>query len=162
MSASEVVNERGGGGSARESLRFQLRVVEFGRLAIFRSASGSGSSPCEGALAARNVATSIISRPKNTCANRNRRPTRRQLRNSRFYLLREGIGRDIEILGLEPNQQVAYTATDEKRHEPRVAQFVQNTQGIGRDMRPRDRVIGARNDAGDRCGRHRGRVGGVQ
>ncbi len=47
------------------------------------SASGTGSSPCEGALAARKVATSMVSRPKNTCARRKRRPTRRQLRNSR-------------------------------------------------------------------------------
>ena len=48
------------------------------------SASGSGSSPCEGALVARNVATSMMSRPKNTCARRNLRPTSRQLRNSRL------------------------------------------------------------------------------
>ncbi len=48
-----------------------------------------------------------------------------------LYLLGQRVGRDIEVLRLQANQQVAYTTTDEKRHEPRVAQFVQNTQGIG-------------------------------
>jgi hypothetical protein len=46
------------------------------------SISGKGSSPGDGAVAARKVATSMISRPKNTWASRKRRPTRRQLRNS--------------------------------------------------------------------------------
>ena len=48
-----------------------------------------------------------------------------------LYLLRQCIRGDIEVLRLQANQQVAYTTTDEKRHEPRVAQFVQNTQRIG-------------------------------
>ena len=72
--------------------------------------------PGDGALAARKVATSMISRPKKTCARRKRRPTRRQLRNSRLTCFGQRIGGDVEILRLHAEQQVAHAAADQERH----------------------------------------------
>ena len=110
------------------------------------SASGSGSSPCDGALAARKVATSMISRPKNTCARRKRRPTRRQLRNSRFTCFGQRVGGDVEVLRLDADQQVAHAAADQERHEARIAQAVQHAQRIRRDVGAGDGVLGPRDD----------------
>ena len=128
-----------------------------------RSSSGSSSSRSghgldglgadSGALMARKVATSMISRPKNTCASRKRRPMSRQLRNGALDLFRQRAGGDVEVLGRDADQQVAHAAADQEGLVARLAQPVQHAQRVGRDRGARYGMFGAGNDA---CGRPAG------
>ena len=75
------------------------------------------------------------------------------------HLLRMGIGRDVEILGLEPQEEIADAAADQKCLETGLLQPVQDFQGILGNLGPADSVVGTGNDrrAGSRL-----RVGDVQ
>ena len=129
------------------------------------SASGNGSSPCDGALAARNVATSMISRPKNTCASRNRPPDQPAVAEQSFDLLRQSVRGDVEVLRLEPNQQVAHTTADQEGHaKPASRSLYKTRNAFGEICDPRSqKFLRSRDDErGTGCGRHRGRGRGVQ
>ncbi len=53
-------------------------------------------------------------------------------------------GGDVEVLGMQAEQQVAHRAADEESLEAGVPQPVQHLQRVGRDVRARDRVLVAR------------------
>ena len=61
-------------------------------------------------------------------------------------LFGQRIGGDIEILGLEPEHQVAHAAADEEGLEAGLAQPIEDPEGLGRDLRARDGVGIARDD----------------
>jgi len=56
------------------------------------------------------------------------------------------VGRDVEILRLYAEQQVAHGAADQERLVAALAQPIQHAQRARRDVGPRDRMIGAGND----------------
>src|SRR6185312_4068200 len=47
-----------------------------------------------------------------------------------FHLFRQRIRGHVEVFRLDSQQQVAHAAADEERHEARIPQLVQNTQGV--------------------------------
>jgi hypothetical protein len=63
-------------------------------------------------LPARNVETSMVSRAEQHVHDLKRRPIRRERRNSFGHLLGRRVGGDIEVLGRQPEQQVAHAAAD--------------------------------------------------
>ena len=65
----------------------------------------------------------------------------------RLDLLRGGVGGDIEILGLDPGQQVAHRTADQVAVETGLAQAVQHPQGALAHLLARDAVHVARDDA---------------
>jgi hypothetical protein len=87
--AVEAVPMRTGFGQHRGFIRIvEILVLEFlveiVRLLVVVQVRTTTSGGSSAALIARNVATSMISRPKNTCARRKRRPMSRQLRKVRL------------------------------------------------------------------------------
>ena len=70
-------------------------------------------------------------------------------------LLGRRVGRDVEVLRVAAEQQVAHGTADEIRLEPGVAQAIQHAQRVRADVPTRDAVLFARNDAhGDGLLRH--------
>ena len=99
------------------------------------------------------VAVSITLSPKRTCARRNLRPIRKQLRNARFtsfglalvptsksfgcrpqeavaeralHLVRLGAGAHVEVLRLPPQEEVADAAADQIRLVSEAGETVQH------------------------------------
>ena len=54
----------------------------------------------------------------------------------RTHLFRRRVGGDVEILGVQPQQNIPYAATDEKRLVPRFMQSVQHLQRALGDFVP--------------------------
>jgi hypothetical protein len=73
--------------------------------------------------------------------------------------VRVRIGRDVEVLGLDVEQQVAHGAADQETLVARILEPVQHLEGRGRDVGARDVVRGAGVDRrlGRTCGN--GRLG---
>jgi hypothetical protein len=88
-------------------------------------------------MLARKVAVSMISRPAADQA---------AVAEQLLDLLGRGVGGHVEILGLEPGQQVAYGAAHQAGAVAGLVQPVQHAHGIGRDAPTRDRVLVARDD----------------
>ncbi len=65
-----------------------------------------------------------------------------------LYLVRVRVGRDVEILRVQAEQQVAYGATHEERLVAGFFEPIQHFQGIGRDIGARDRMLVARHHSG--------------
>src|SRR5690606_17611659 len=61
-------------------------------------------------------------------------PDQTAIAEQRLHLLRGGVGGDVEVLGLEPHQQVADRATHQVGFVPALAQPVQHPQGRGADV----------------------------
>ena len=61
------------------------------------------------------------------------------------HLLGQRVGRHVEILGRDAQQQIAHRAAHQKRLVAGVLQPVKHLQGIGRYGAARYRVLGARN-----------------
>ena len=64
----------------------------------------------------------------------------------RPYLLRRGIGGDIEVLGFPPEQEIAYAAANQIRLIAGFFQAIKNFNGIFTDIRPGDIVLRPGND----------------
>ena len=71
------------------------------------------------------------------------------------HLVRQGIRGDVEILGVAPEDDVAHAAAHQERLESCLLEAVQDPQRVRGNFGPRNRMIGARNDA--RRTRRRGR-----
>ena len=63
-------------------------------------------------------------------------------------LLRMGVRRDVEILGVQAEQQVAHRPADQERLVARVLEPVEDLQRVRGDVGARDGVPGARDDHG--------------
>jgi hypothetical protein len=63
------------------------------------------------------------------------------------HFLGQRVGRNVEILGMAADDDVAHAAADQERLEARFLEAIQHAQRVGGNVRPRDRVFGARNDA---------------
>ena len=63
------------------------------------------------------------------------------------------IGRDVEILRMQAEQQVAHGAADQKGLKAGVPQPVQHLECVGRNVRARDRMLVARDHPRTACGR---------
>ena len=57
------------------------------------------------------------------------------------------MGRDMDVLWLPVQQQVTYPAPDDEGLKPGLLEAIQNFQSGPRDVRPRNIVFRARNDA---------------
>ncbi len=57
------------------------------------------------------------------------------------HVFRVRVGRDVEVLGLPAEQQVAHPATDEERLVAGLAQAIHHLQRVARDIRARDVVF---------------------
>ena len=73
------------------------------------------------------------------------------------HLVGQGVGGDVKVLGVPPKDNVAHAAPDQESLKTGFFKPIQNAQGIGGNIGPRDRMIGARNDA-----RRARRRGGIQ
>ncbi len=65
----------------------------------------------------------------------------------RFHLLRGRVGRDVEVLRREREQQVADRPTDDEGAEPRGLQPLRHLQRAMRQLRPPHRMVGGAVDA---------------
>src|SRR5690606_5807363 len=70
-----------------------------------------------------------------------------------FYLLRQRIRDDVEVLRMAAEQQIPHTATYQERFKPRISEPVQDLESVRRDVRAADVVFGTRNDRGARARR---------
>jgi hypothetical protein len=61
-------------------------------------------------------------------------------------LLGQGVGRDVEVLRLEAEREVAYTTTDEIGIEPCLSQTIEDAKRFGGNLRARNRMRVARDD----------------
>src|ERR1700755_2882177 len=77
-------------------------------------------------------------------------------------LLRQRVCRDVEVLWLDANQQVADATADQEGHKSRISQAVEDPKSIGRNVLARNDVLRSRNDSGCRGRRHNGRRRRVQ
>ena len=111
------------------------------------SASGIGSSPAPGHWRRERSRPRSLPGQNTTCARRKRRPTRRELRNRTLHLIRQRIGRDIEIFRVAAQHQVAHATADQKGLITSFLKPVQNSQGVGGNVLARDVVVGAGNDS---------------
>src|SRR5690606_24100959 len=59
-----------------------------------------------------------------------------------------GVRCDVEVFRVSPEQQIADAAADEERLETGALQSVQHLECVGRDVRPADVVLRARDDDG--------------
>ena len=64
------------------------------------------------------------------------------------HLLRQGVGGNIEVLGLKTQQQIADAAADQEGLESRLAQAIQHAQCVLGDVCTGNRVVGPRNNPG--------------
>ena len=62
------------------------------------------------------------------------------------HILGQRIGRDVEILRLDADQDVAHATTDQEGLIAGIAQPVQHFQGAAGNLRSGDRMLGAGND----------------
>lgn len=61
-------------------------------------------------------------------------------------LLGQGVGRDVKILGLEAEREIAHATTDEIGIEPRFSKTIEDAKGFGSNLRARNRMRVARDD----------------
>ena len=65
-----------------------------------------------------------------------------------LHLLGMGVRRDVEVLRLALQEQVAYTSPDQVTFEPVILQAIEDLQGIGVDVLAGEVVLWPRQDAG--------------
>jgi hypothetical protein len=109
-----------------------------------RPCSSVASSPV---CAARNVDTSIVSDPECTCTRRNLRPDDEGAAKQGLHVLRPGIGRNVEILRLDAEQEVAHRAADDERLEPGFVQPPGDVERAAGKLLTADRMVAGAVDA---------------
>ncbi len=66
----------------------------------------------------------------------------------RLHLLGPGVGGDVEILGLDAEQEIAHCAADDEGLEPGLVQAPRDVERPARQLMPADRVVGGAVDPG--------------
>ena len=60
----------------------------------------------------------------------------------RLDLLRLGVGREVEVLGFDPEEQIAHGAADDVRLEACVLQLARHLERAARELAAAERVVG--------------------